>query len=278
MERFLPFGRHKNNSKVIVAMKNNRSFLFFHRILFILLALLLGFHPAAAQDDPSLTLRLSRDFGYASGTGDIQGTFSMRVSGPENLVRVVYYLDEQEIGSNSSAPFQLRFNTDSYSLGAHRLYAVGITSDGSELRSNEIRAEFVSADQSFEAAGAILLPLLVVIGIAMLLSLVPAVIGGKKLQNLAPGTPRQYGAAGGAICPKCQRPFSRHFFSANMLLGKLERCPFCGKWSIVRARPMAELRAAEQAELADAQNGMASPISAEEKMRRDLDHSRYQDL
>ena len=45
--------------------------------------------PTHAQtEDERLSLRLSRDFGYSSGGGDIQGTFSMKVSGPEDLERV----------------------------------------------------------------------------------------------------------------------------------------------------------------------------------------------
>ncbi len=151
-------------------MKNISTIHLALRICLLLLTGLLIVHPAAAQEEDGLSLRLSRDFGYSSGMGAMQGTFSMKASGPDNLVKVVFYIDDLEIGASSAAPFQLRFNTDSYSLGAHRMYAIGETQDGEQLRSNEIRAEFVSADQGFQAAGQILIPILAVIVIAMLFS------------------------------------------------------------------------------------------------------------
>lgn len=233
---------------------------------------------AQAQNSNELSLRLSRDFGYASGTGSIQGTFSMRVTGPDDLARVEFFIDEEKIGEVSQAPFNLRFTTDNYSLGNHRMVAIGYTEDGAELRSNEIRAEFVSASEGMKAAGSILIPILAVVVVALLFSLATSLSSSRKMQLLPPGTPRKYGSAGGAICPKCQRPFSRNFLSPNMLFGKLERCPFCGKWSIVRARSMQELRAAEQAEIQDAQSVMKPDISDEERLRQELEKSRYNDL
>ena len=62
-----------------------------------------------------------------------------------------------------------------------------------------------------------------------------------------------------------------------MLFGKLERCPFCGKWAIVRARPLDELRAAEQAEVENSE--AEAPVQdAEEHLRQEMDESRFQDL
>jgi hypothetical protein len=162
-------------------------------------------------------------------------------------------------------------------MGKHVLSAAGQTAGGLELRSNEIHLNFVTASEGFQAGMRILGPMLVIIGVAMALALVASFSGAGKLRSMPPGTPRQYGAAGGAICPRCGRPFPRHFFSPNMVFGKLERCPFCGKWSIVAGRPINALRQAELAELEDA--GQApSPVQTEdEKLRKELDESRYLD-
>src|SRR2546422_242225 len=90
------------------------------------------------------------------------------------------------------------------------------------------------------------------------------------------GAARRYGILGGAICPKCGRPFSRHWWAPNAVSGKLDRCPHCGRWSVVRALPLDQLRAAEAAELQAAQpTHPASEPSAEEKLRRQLDESRF---
>ena len=246
-------------------------------VTFVVIFLLAS--PAAAQDEPKLSLRLSRDFGYSSGTGRIQGSFSMHVSGPENLTRVLFYIDQQSIGESTQSPFRLRFNTSSYSQGVHTLYAVGFTADGRELRSNEIRAEFVSAERGWQEAMRIVGPLLIVVFGILILSFVFSFVNVGKLRSLPPGTARNYGMAGGTICSKCGRPFTLFFFSPNLLVGKLARCPFCGKVGIMRSRPLADLRAAEAAELEAARLGGQVPeLSEEEKLSKELDESRFQDL
>jgi hypothetical protein len=235
------------------------------------------FSSVAAQGD-EFKLRLSRDFGYSSGTGKIQGTFSMRVSGPDNLVRVVYFIDKEPIGEATQEPFRLRFQTDDYEMGLHSMSAVGYTSDGRELHSNDIKAQFVSAEEGWQAGVEIMVPIFVIVFGILVLSFVMMFVSGRKLKNLPPGTPRNYGMAGGAICPRCARPYVRHFLAPNMLVGKLMRCPFCGKWAILPARPIDELRAAEAEELADAKDrGEGSSMSEDEKLRKDLDESRFQD-
>jgi hypothetical protein len=72
--------------------------------------------------------------------------------------------------------------------------------------------------------------------------------------------PGQYSLAGGAVCPRCELPYSRKTFSPNLLVGKLERCPHCGKIAVVgRASPSA-LEAAE-ARLSE-QGSEAAPAPA----------------
>jgi hypothetical protein len=222
---------------------------------------------------------MSRNFGYSSGTGRIQGTFTLKASGLEDLKRVTFYIDNQAIGQVGEAPFHLRFHTDDYSLGNHELYADGLTMQGSLLRSNVIRVEFVSADEGWQAGMRILIPILATILGAVALSIATTVLVGRTAKNIPEGTRRNYGVSGGSICPQCQRPFPRHFWSPNLVSGKLERCPFCGKWSVVRARSLEELRAAEVAELEAAQEEQReSPLSEQEWLRRELEDTRYQDL
>ena len=234
----------------------------------------------AQTDEDQLTLRLSRDFGYSSGTGDIQGTFSMSVSGPDNLMRVVFFIDDQMIGEITEPPFRLRFSTDDFPTGIHRMSAVGYTTSGQEYRSNEIQAEFVTAQQGTQQALKFIFPLLGFIAIAVLISLLfPMLISRGKTTSLPPGAARNYGIFGGAICPKCQRPFGMHLYGVNLLVGKYDRCPYCGKWSLVRAVSSNQLAAAEAAEIETAaQSDKASPVSEAEQLEHDLTDSRYQDL
>ena len=101
------------------------------------------------------------------------------------------------------------------------------------------------------------------------------VFRNKRLQRVTPGTARNYGIKGGTICKRCGRPYSIHFWSINLAVGALDRCEHCGHWAVVRSRPQAELRAAEQAELQDQSIPVAQPLSPEEELRRQLDESRY---
>lgn len=234
---------------------------------------------AAAQDESDLVVRLTRNFGYSSGTGKVQGTFTVKASGPQDLSRVIFFLDGEPMGELTQEPFHLRFSTDRYDLGAHILYAIGITAGGHELHSGEIHLQFVSAEEGWQAAMRFIFPLLALIFGLMIFSYVVMFLTTGKTKNLPLGAPRNYGLAGGAICSRCQRPFPRHVLAPNLVAGKLERCPFCGRWSVVRARSQGELRAAEAAELETDQDALQpQALNEDERLRRDLEASRYHDL
>jgi hypothetical protein len=245
--------------------------------LFLAFCLLMSYflNPVQAQDEPALTIRLSRDFGAAIG-GRIEGTFSMHVSGPDTLERVVFYLDDERLGEDSETPFRLQFNTSSFSPGVHTLTVTGFTTDGQELSANTITATFMSAEESRQQLRQTILPVIIgAVALSVGIPVIIALVTGRK--TLAPGSPRTYGVAGGAICPRCHRAYPRHVLSPNLLLGKLERCPFCGKWAVVRAVPPVLLAAAEEAERQGLEEHVGdSPQSEEDKLRHRLDDSRFE--
>ncbi len=251
---------------------------FFLLIILSLLVLLPG-QTALAQEEQELTLSLSRDFGYGGMGNDIQGLFSMHAKGPDSLVRVEFFIDGELMAEDAESPFAFQFSTDNYPLGLHTLTAIGYTTDGQELPSREITVEFVSADEGWQAAGKILVPVLILVGISTIGAFVLPFISGKKRGSTPPGEQRRYGVAGGAICPRCKRPFSLNFLAPNMLVGKLDRCPHCGKYGIMRARSLTDLRAAEAAELQTAQAQSQMPEeSEEERLRKELDDSKFHDV
>jgi len=242
----------------------------------LIIATLLFALPVLAQDEQSLSLRLSRDFGYSSGTGRVQGAFSMIASGPENLERVQFKIDEQVIGEVNQPPFRLRFSTGDYPMGVHTLVATGVTSDGNLLESEPIRVEFVSADEGWQTAGKIVIPIIaLVVGIMLATFLLPLLFRRGKRVQLPAGARRSYGMLGGGICPKCKRPFALHVFGLNLLVGKLDRCPYCGQWSLMRRASLQELHAAEAAELQAMHGEPGLPDNSEEDYRRQVDDSRY---
>ena len=261
-------------------MRNTK---FISTSIFVLLLLLALAVPASAQEEPQISLSLNRDFGYSSGFGGMgnarmQGTFSLRVKGPADMTRVVFYLDDEILGEDTEEPFRLQFNTSSYPNGVYTMHATGYTASGQELRSNVLQGEFVSAEEGFADVGKILIPLFGLIAGAMLIATLVTTIGTRGKKKAAPGTHRNYGVAGGTICSRCQRPFSRSLLGLNMIVGKLERCPHCGKWAITRAMPLEMLRTAEEAELERERKSSPQPqIDEEERLRKELDDSRFHD-
>jgi DNA-directed RNA polymerase subunit RPC12/RpoP len=242
------------------------------RLATCVLLLLLTTLPAAAQQaGETLTLHLNRDFGYAAG-GEIQGAFSLTVQGPDDLVRVEYYLDDQLLGRAEAPPFKISFSTGDYPLGRHAFVAVGATASGAQIRSVARSLEFVSAEAGWQTAGKIALPILgVVLAITLLGTLAPVVLGKSTVFRLG-----EYGAAGGAVCSRCGMPFSRHFFTPNIVFGKLERCPHCGKWAIVAVASPTALRQAEALWQEDRQRGELQPPSERDHLKELLDDSRYE--
>ncbi len=234
-----------------------------------------------AQTPGQLELGLTRDFGYGGFGNDIQGLFSLKVKNPPaNLAKVDFYIDTTLMGEVAQAPFSLQFSTDSYALGLHSLSAIGFMTDGTQIKSNVIQANFVPASA---ATGSIVKIVLPIIGLVVLLIVVsialPLILNKGKLASLPLGAQRNYGIGGGGICPKCGRPFPIRLWFINLGRSKIDRCPYCGKWSFVLPRSLAELRAAEAAELAQAQP--ETPIIGEteaEKLKKELDDSRYQNL
>lgn len=228
--------------------------------------------PLAAQTpEPAVQLRLSRDFGYGGFGGDIEGVFSFRVKGPDNLSKVEYYIDDRKIGESTEPPWRLQFNTNDYPLGVHDLYVIAETADGQTLKSNVITREFVPKSTSTGFIVRFVVPIII------LAVTIPALIYLIDLRR-GRGKSRGYGPFGGAVCPKCGKPFARHIWGLNLGAGKFDRCPHCGKWSLVRRASPEDLAAAE-ALLAEPDQGItATAEHPPDKLRKQLDESRYEDL
>lgn len=239
--------------------------------------------PVWAQDD-GLSISVSKQFGYNMGS-QIQGTFKIRVRGPEDLVAVTFLLDGETLGEATTAPFELSFKTDEYAPGWHEITAVGTMAGGQTLTARTLSFQFVSAEAAGQGMVKLLVPILVLVVITMLATGVFPMLSGRNKAaaydpaSYTPGEPRNYGMLGGAVCPKCGRPFGIHLWGLNIsLVGKYDRCPHCGKWSLVRRASREALLDAEAAEHADYTAAMSRPaMSTGEKLREQLDDSRFTD-
>lgn len=248
----------------------------FRQILLLILAVLLVVPAkvAAQEEEETLTLRLTKDFGFGGGSL-IQGRFSMRASGPENLERVEFLIDGEVVDVVGVPPFRYQFHTEDYAPGVHELSAIGYTRDGRQLRSVTFRYQFLSAEEARSTAGRLVVPILALVGVIGLVAIIGPALLGKRKGAFRLG---EYGAAGGAVCPRCTFPYSRHFLSPNLLVGKIERCPHCGKWAIVSRASPSELKAAEERLQEDHEIGRR-PVEREEDqaLKRLLEESRYED-
>ena len=149
-------------------------------LLAALLAMVLT-APALAQEElPELEIRLYRDWGYGGFGNDIQGTFSIRVSGPDDLAEVRFYIDEILLGTGSEAPFKIQFNTDNFDPGVHQVSAVGILADGTELRSRVITAEFLSSEEAGGKTMELVVPILGFTLLAIVMGTVIPMLMGRK--------------------------------------------------------------------------------------------------
>jgi len=244
-------------------------------ILIAILVNLVIISTASAQGD-ELTLGLSKDFGSDGFNGDIQGTFTVKASGPANLERVQFFLDDTLLGEDTESPFTVQFITDNYTTGAHMFSAIGFTTDGKQIGSKTISAVFVSKEEASAASLKMIVPILAVVFGAMVISAITSMVNVRKGKKLPAGAARSY-SFGGGICPKCKRPFGFQLLGIHMFGRKFTPCPHCGKWSVVKRATMSELHAAELAEL-DTEKVQIHNASDEEKIRKELDDSRYQNL
>jgi len=242
---------------------------------FLLLGMVFVGGTAVAQSNNTLTLRLSRDFGTGIGS-NIQGTFSYRVSGPDDLASVTFYLDDQIIGEDSEAPFRLQFMTEDYPLGIHTFSAIGLTKEGQELTSNSLTRNFISGSDATRSTLYIAAPILLLSFGGMLISWW---FTSRKNKANGKGILNVHGTWGGTICPKCNKPFARHIWGINLGIGKFDRCPHCGKWSVVRrVHPdilNAAVEAMQQAEANNADNSTPDSADEEASQRKRLDDSRF---
>ncbi len=227
-----------------------------------------------AQTEQPYRVSLRRDFGYGSGM-DIQGRMTLSLKGDESLVsRVTFLLDGEELVSKEDAPFSFSFTTDDYPSGVHQLSARVETTDGKTFTTDALTYNFLSKEAANKSTVGIIIPLLGLVAGIALLSWLIQYLGSRKKPNS--GVQAYLGFYGGAVCSKCGRPFARSLLGMNVVAGRLERCPHCGKWSLTRRASLAELEAAEAAERASVVVGEA-PAEPRSQMEDMLDDSKYYD-
>ena len=243
------------------------------RCIFGLLLFLL-FLPSAVdaqENQQKLQVALVRNFGYG-GLGKIQGRFTVKVKDPPiGLEEVLFYLDNELVYETEKAPFEYKFHTGDFEEGEHTITVTGVLTNGSEIGSDPISKVFISSEQAWGETQSLIVPILLFTAILSLMGIgIPLLWGRTKVFSIG-----RYGAAGGAVCPRCELPFSRSIFSPNLLVRKLVRCPHCGKISLQARATSSQLREAERRyRNQDPVKGLAPE---ENDFLSQLDESRFED-
>jgi Zn ribbon nucleic-acid-binding protein len=215
--------------------------------------------------------------GFNNG-GQIQGSFRMEAAGPADLASVTFQIDQSVVATVTAPPFGVNFRTDDYAPGWHSLSAVGQTASGAVLTAQPRRFQFPSSTEARQATQGILIPMFSAIALALLIGvgIQFAAAAWRPRSSLPLGAPRAFGLLGGAVCPKCGRPFPIHWWSMRLVVARFERCDHCGHWGLVRRASPAELAAAEAAE-ADTALPAPPERGPGERLKRQLDDSRFMD-
>ena len=247
---------------------------------FVALFILCAVFITAQAQQADYRLNVSRTFGYGNGS-QIRGTFTLSVVGPGIIKTVSYMIDDQLIAETTGTPFSYTFQTTQYPDGWHDLSAIIKLDDGTKITTPTRRFNFVSAEQETSGMAGIIVPLvggivLVLLGVVAFQTIV---LRRKPLSTLPLGASRNYGLRGGAICPHCHRPYGIHWWAVNVgFRNRYDRCEFCGKWSIVRPLGRAELEAAENAELEQAQlEPHIQTKTDQDRLKEMIDDSRFSD-
>ncbi|MDD5370140.1 MAG: Ig-like domain-containing protein, partial [Anaerolineaceae bacterium] len=242
------------------------------------LGITLAAAPALAQSE--LTLTIHRDFGFGNGA-QVRGAFSLNVTSTSSLQSVTYLIDGQVMQEVKAAPFKFSFNTGKYPSGWHDLSATAITTDGRMLQSQLKHLNFLSAEQEKTAMTGTIFPILGgLVGIVVVVALAQFVLfRTRKRAAVPPGAQRSYGMSGGAICPRCKRPFPLHWYAMNAgITTKLDTCENCGRFGLFHRASREALLKAEQDELRQAQPQVSThELSEEEKLKQQVNSSRYEE-
>ncbi len=239
-------------------------------IFIVLVLLLVSVASTFAQEETAVNLRLSRDWGFAMGN-NIEGTFSYRVTAPDNVIRVEYLMDDLVIAEGTETPYHYQFNTEDFPEGPHTMQAIGYTADGQALSSNSITRNFLPPSVARQATIWLIGGVLAVIAIGWLITYFVGTRGKTKEQKAVSG------AHGTAVCPNCGKPFARHLFAPNFGTTKYDRCSHCHKWNKVGRASQAEIDAAMEILHGTADDTAVAAANPEDHLRKQLDDSRFED-
>jgi hypothetical protein len=117
-------------------------------VLFTVLALLSILCTVQVCAEPTVSLKLHKDFGYSSFGNDAQGNWTAQATCSGDTVRVEFYLDNQLQLNDTQAPYAWSYYTNNYSEGTHTIQAIAFDADGNQASASK-EQNFVTAPTDF---------------------------------------------------------------------------------------------------------------------------------
>ncbi|MCW4010362.1 MAG: Ig-like domain-containing protein [Candidatus Bathyarchaeota archaeon] len=140
------------------------------------MVLLIAFGASSAAQvnaDPSISLKLHKDFGYSSFGNDAQGNWTVHATVSEDTMRVEFYLDDSLELNDTAEPFAWSYNTDNYPNGLHTIKAVAYDANGNTATA-EKQQNFVPFPTEFTTI------IVIVVVVSVVVSIVVAVVMTKR--------------------------------------------------------------------------------------------------
>ncbi len=218
-------------------------------ITLVIAALLLG-SVAVAEAAPSVKLSLRRDWGYGGLGNDINGSFTAIATVSSDVVKVEFYLNQSLTQTVTGAPFEWKFDTNNYPLGLYVISAKAYDASGASATSS-VTADFVKSP-GFPSwvIGVIVAAVAIIVVLYRV-----GVFGGSS-------------SLGMTRCPNCGEVFPRKWSPIHMLGSLLNTCPKCGKRFFA-----GKLRDTEEKPTKPEEKN----VSEEDKLREDLERSKYEE-
>jgi hypothetical protein len=144
-------------------------------ILLFTLMVTAAFSVGAAQvnAEPTISLKLHKDFGYSSFGNDAQGNWTLQATVSEDTTRVEFYLDNQLQLDDTQTPFGWSYNTDNFPEGLHTLKAVAYDANGNDATA-EVQQNFVPFPADFTII------IVIVVVVSVVISIVAALVMMKR--------------------------------------------------------------------------------------------------
>ncbi|MCW4017084.1 MAG: Ig-like domain-containing protein [Candidatus Bathyarchaeota archaeon] len=103
---------------------------------------------AQVNADPTITMKIHKDYGYSSFGNDAQGDWTVHATVSEDTTRVEFYLDDELQFDDTQTPFAWSYVTDDFPEGLHTIKAVAYDSNGNTATA-EVEQNFVPFPMDF---------------------------------------------------------------------------------------------------------------------------------